>query len=71
MEKCDLLYRENSRLKDIASVKLEQLAIKDAYERQLSEKDAIIAKKDARIGNLEKQVYELQRQLYEKIRTIY
>jgi transposase len=66
MEKCDSLYRENSRLKDIASEKLEQHALKDAYEKRLLEKDAVIAKKDARIGNLEKQVYELQRQLYGK-----
>jgi transposase len=66
MEKCDLLYRENSRLKDLVSGKQEQLASKDAYEKQLSEKDAIIAKKDVRIGNLEKQVCELQRQLYGK-----
>lgn len=66
MEKCDSLYRENSHLKDIASQKLEQLSLKDAYEKRLSEKDALIAKKDARIGHLEKQVCELQRQLYGK-----
>jgi transposase len=66
MEKCDHLYRENSRLRELATEKLEQLSVKDAYEKQLSEKDAIIAKKDIRIGNLEKQVCELQRQLYGK-----
>ncbi|GAB6119400.1 hypothetical protein JCM30204_49650 [Dysgonomonas termitidis] len=66
MEKCDHLYRENSRLREIASEKLEPLSVKDAYDKQLSQKDAIIAKKDLRISNLEKQVCELQRQLYGK-----
>lgn len=28
MEKCDHLYRENSRLREIASEKLEQLSVK-------------------------------------------
>jgi transposase len=66
LEKCDLLYRENCRLKQLASEKLEQHDMKEAYETQLSEKETLIAKKDARISSLEKQISELSRRLYGK-----
>jgi transposase len=66
LEKCDLLYQENSRLRELACEKPEQHAMKESYEKQLSEKEKLLARKDARIISLEKQVSELSRRLYGK-----
>ena len=64
MYKCDCLYRENSRLREKVSAQPLGVAEKEAYERQLSEKDTIIAKKEAKISKLEERVAYLERQLY-------
>lgn len=48
MHKCDCLYRENSRLKEMVSTQPLKAADKEAYEALLSDKDAIIAQKEAK-----------------------
>lgn len=48
MHKCDCLYRENSRLKEMVSTQPLEAADKEAYEALLSDKDAIIAQKEAK-----------------------
>ena len=45
MHKCDCLYRENSRLKEMVSTQPLKAADKEVYEALLSDKDAIIAQK--------------------------
>ena len=52
MHKCDCLYRENSRLKEMVSTQPLKAADKEVYEALLSDKDAIIAQKEARINSL-------------------
>lgn len=66
MHKCDCLYRENSRLKEMVSTQPLEAADKEAYEALLSDKDAIIAQKEAKINSLEQRVSYLERQLYGK-----
>lgn len=66
MHKCDCLYRENSRLKEMVSTQPLKAADKEAYEALLSDKDAIIAQKEAKINSLEQRVSYLERQLYGK-----
>ncbi len=66
MHKCDCLYRENSRLKEMVSTQPLKAADKEVYEALLSDKDAIIAQKEAKINNLEQRVSYLERQLYGK-----
>ena len=66
MHKCDCLYRENSRLKEMVSTQPLKAADKDVYEALLSDKDAIIAQKEAKINSLEQRVSYLERQLYGK-----
>lgn len=46
MHKCDCLYRENSRLKEMVSTQPLKAADKEVYEALLSDKDAIIAQKE-------------------------
>lgn len=53
MHKCDCLYRENSRLKEMVSTQPLKAADKEVYEALLSDKDAIIAQKEAKINSLE------------------
>lgn len=45
MHKCDCLYRENSRLKEMVSTQPLKAADKEVYEALLSDKDAIIAQR--------------------------
>lgn len=45
MHKCDCLYRENSRLKEMVSTQPLKAADKEVYEALLSDKDAIIPKR--------------------------
>ena len=52
MHKCDCLYRENSRLKEMVSTQPLKAADKEVYEALLSDKDAIIAQKEAKINSL-------------------
>lgn len=66
MHKCDCLYRENSRLKEMVSTQPLKAADKEVYEALLSDKDAIIAQKEAKINSLEQRVSYLERQLYGK-----
>ena len=66
MHKCDCLYRENSRLKEMVSTQPLKAADKEVYEALLSDKDAIIAQKEAKINSLEQRVTYLGRQLYGK-----
>ena len=57
MHKCDCLYRENSRLKEMVSTQpLKAADKKEVYEALLSDKDAIIAQKEAKINSLEQRV---------------
>ena len=49
MHKCDCLYRENSRLKEMVSTQPLKAADKEVYEALLSDKDAIIAQKESTV----------------------
>ncbi len=59
MHKCDCLYRENSRLKEMVSTQPLKAADKEVYEALLSDKDAIIAQKEAKKSTVWSNVYPI------------
>mgnify|MGYP000332068405 CR=1 FL=1 len=59
MHKCDCLYRENSRLKEMVSTQPLEAADKEAYEALLSDKDAIIAQKGSKKSTVWNNVYPI------------
>ncbi len=58
----DRLFRENSRLRSATTIDTE--AEKEAYKKQLIQKEELLEKQEARIADLEKQVANLSRMLY-------
>ena len=59
MHKCDCLYRENSRLKEMVSTQPLKAADKEVYEALLSDKDAIIDPKGRQKSTVWSNVYPI------------